>query len=65
MNNVLSGNDKLDKARQVINNLEADIVAFIEHGLNLRHKSNKNGFRQMFNGGEADIHVMHMKMLVG
>ena len=40
VNNILTGNDKLDKARQVINDLGADIVAYNEHRLNLRHKSN-------------------------
>ena len=35
--------------------MEADVVAYCEHRQNLRHKQNKNGFRQMFNGGEMDI----------
>ena len=50
LNNRLCGNEKLDKARQIYDDLEADIVAGNEHRLNLRHKNNKNGFRQMFNG---------------
>ena len=58
LNNRLCGNEKLDKARQIYDDLEADIVAGNEHRLNLRHKKNKNGFRQMFNGGEADIRAI-------
>ena len=38
--------------------LEPDIVAFIEHKLNVRHKDNKNGFSQMFNGGEYKIRAV-------
>lgn len=55
LNNRLSGNEKLDKARDIIDELEADVVAYNEHKLNMRHKENKNGFSQMFRGGEADI----------
>ena len=54
-NSRISNNDKLDKAKRVINDLESDIVVFNEHKLNLRHKDNKNGFSQMFNGGECKI----------
>ena len=57
-NNRLSENEKLDKAREVIDELEADCVAYSEHKLNMRHKDNSNGFRQMFNGGEADIRTV-------
>ena len=45
LNNRLCGNKKLDKARQIYDDLEADIVAGNEHRLNLRHKKNKNEFR--------------------
>ena len=58
LNNRLNGNEKLDKARQIYDDLEADIIAGNEHRLNLRHKENKNGFGQMFNGGEADIRTI-------
>jgi len=39
-----------------------------EHRMNLRHKRNKNGMNQMFNGGEAEIrsvaaHNVHEKTL--
>ena len=48
-------NEKLEKARRVIDELQADVVCFNEHCQNLRHKANRNGFRQMFNGGETDL----------
>ena len=51
----MCGNDKLTKARQTIKNLQANLVACNEHRLNLRHKQNKNGFRQMFSRGELDL----------
>lgn len=52
---MISGNDKLGKAEALIHELEADIVCYNEHRLNLPHKHNKNGFSQMFRGGEAEI----------
>lgn len=51
----LAGNDKLDKIKGVIDDMEADIACFNEHRLNLQHKENRNGFSQMFKGGEAEI----------
>ena len=45
----------LIKAKELIDDLEADIVAYNEHRLNLMHKQNRNGFSQMFRGGEAEI----------
>ena len=55
INNRISNNDKLDKAKQVIDDLGADIVAYNEHWLNLKDKVNVNGLAQMFWGGEADV----------
>jgi hypothetical protein len=37
-------NGKLEKVRQVIDDLQADIVCYNEHCQNLRHKTNHNGF---------------------
>ena len=66
MNNNIGGNDKLEKAKEIIDDLEADVVMYNEHRMNLRHKRNKNGMNQMFNGGEAEIrsvaaHNVHEK----
>jgi hypothetical protein len=51
-------NEKLEKAQRVINDLQADIVCYNEHPQNLWHKLNRNGFRQIFNGGEMDLQVI-------
>ena len=50
-----ANNDKVDKARELHDELEVDIAAYNEHRLNMRHKSNAIGFSRLFNGGEADI----------
>ncbi len=55
---TLSKNEKLDKAWQIINDLQADVVCYTEHHQNLKHKTNRNGFRQLFNGGETDLRVI-------
>ena len=58
INNRIAKNKKLEKARGLIDDLEADVVCFNEHRLNLRHKQNKNGFAQMFNGGETEVRAV-------
>jgi len=68
--NKISGNDKLDKAKSIIDDLEADLACFNEHKQNLMHKDNKNGFSQLFKGGEAEVrsvsaHNSHEGRLVG
>ena len=55
LNNRMSNNGKLDCARELINKLEVDIVAYNEHRLNMAHKLNINGFNQLFKGGEAEV----------
>ena len=55
LNNRIGGNEKSDKAREIINDLEVDIVAYNEHRMNLGHKQNRNGLSQIFNGGECDV----------
>ncbi len=55
---LLGKNKKLEKARRVIDNLQADIICYNEHRQNLWHKSNRNGFRQMFNGGETELQAI-------
>ena len=42
-------------AEELLDELEVDAAAFSEHRQNLRHKDNKHGFSQLFNGGEADV----------
>ena len=57
-NTRISDNEKLDKAKELIDELEADVVAYSEHRINPRHKDNVNGLSQMFNGGEAEIRTL-------
>jgi hypothetical protein len=47
----LGGNEKLDKAKELIDELGANVVAYNEHRQNLRHKDNQNGWNQLFRGG--------------
>ena len=55
LNSWMMDNKKLDKIRDVIDELKVDIAAFNEHQMNLQHKDNRNGFSQLFRGGDADI----------
>ena len=58
LNNGIGGNEKLEKAKEVIDDLEADLACFNEHKQNLMHKDNVNGFSQMFKGGEAEVRAV-------
>ncbi len=53
-----SKNEKLEKVPRVIDDLQADIVWYNEHRQNLQLKSNRNGFRQMFDGGEMELRAI-------
>ena len=55
MLNRISNNDKLDKAKEVIDELGVDVVAYNEHKMRMGHKDNRNSMSQMFNGREAEI----------
>ena len=47
--------EKLEKAEEIIDDLEVDIVAYREHRLKYKHKDNRNRSPQMFRGGIAEI----------
>ncbi len=47
-NNRIGGNQKVAKALDIKDNLEVDCLLYCKHRLNLRHKSNVNDFKQMF-----------------
>jgi hypothetical protein len=53
--NRLSGNVKVNREREIHNDLEVDIAPYCEHKLNMKHKKNSNGFSQLFKGGEAAV----------
>jgi hypothetical protein len=55
ISNKMCNNDKVEKAKEIIDDLEADIVAYNEHCLNMQDWQNVNGFSQLFKGGEALI----------
>ena len=68
--NKISNNDKLEKAREIIDELEVDVACYNEHRQNLMHKDNRNGFSQLFRGGEAEVrsvaaHNTHEGKVVG
>ena len=56
--NSMAGNFKLERAKEMIHELPANIVAFNEHKTNLSHTKNVNGFRKLFQGGEADLRAI-------
>jgi hypothetical protein len=47
-NNRISGNQKVAKALDIKDVFDVDCLLYCEHRLNLRHKSNVNDFKQMF-----------------
>ena len=47
-NHRISGNQKVAKALDIKDDLDVDCLLYCEHCLNLRHKSNVNDFKQMF-----------------
>jgi hypothetical protein len=47
--------NKLSKAKDLIYELGADIVAYNKHRQNLHYIDNCNGWNQLFKGGEADV----------
>ncbi len=55
LNNRLMDNEKVERARELHDELEVDIAAYNEHRLNMAHKLNINGFNQLFKGGEAEV----------
>ena len=55
ISNRLSDNEKVEKAKEINDELEVDIAAYCEHWLNMRDRHNINGFNQFFKGGKATI----------
>ena len=54
-NTRISGNEKVEKAKEVIDELEAYVVCYNEHRVNMKHKENYNILNQLFRGKEAEI----------
>ena len=55
LQNRIGGNEKLQKFKDLVDELEVDLVAINEHKMRLGHKLNRNSLSQMFNGGETEI----------
>jgi hypothetical protein len=55
ISNKLCNKEKVEKAKELHDDLEVDIVAYNEHRINMQDRRNVNGFNQLFKGGEADI----------
>ncbi len=47
LSNCLCGNKKVDRMKELHNELEVDMVAYCRHKLNMKHKKNVNGFNQL------------------
>ena len=47
-NTRISGNEKVEKEKEVIDELEADVVCYNKHRVITKHKENNNGFNQLF-----------------
>ena len=47
-NTIISGNEKVEKAKEVIDELEADVVCYNDHRVNMKHKENYNVFNKLF-----------------
>jgi hypothetical protein len=47
-NNKISSNTKIANALDIKDDLDIDCLMYCKHRLNLRHKDNKNDFKQMF-----------------
>ena len=54
----MSGNEKVECAKEIHDKLEMDIAVCCKHQLNMRHKKNCNGFNQLFKGGEAAVQLL-------
>jgi hypothetical protein len=55
LSNRLSNNEKVEKAKEIHDELEIDIVAYNKHRLNMSHRGNINGFNQLFKGGKVAL----------
>ncbi len=65
-----NNNEKVTKAKELHNELEADVVAYCEHRINLKHRQNRVGFNRLFWEGEAEVrsgvsHNVHAEEIKG
>jgi hypothetical protein len=55
ISNKMCNNEKLERMREIHDELEVDIAGYSEHQLNMKDKKNFYGINQLFKGGEAAI----------
>jgi hypothetical protein len=55
LSNRITDNVKLERAKDLHDELEVDIAAYNEHRLNMAHRQNINEFNQLFKGGKAAV----------
>ncbi len=55
ISNRLSDNEKVEKAKEIHDELEVDIAAYCKHRLNMRDRHNITGFNQLLKGGKAAV----------
>jgi exonuclease III len=55
INTRMSDNEKVERMKELHNELKIDVAAYCKHKINFKHKRNANGFNQLFKGGEAAI----------
>jgi hypothetical protein len=53
--NRLSDNEKVEKAKEVHDELNVDIAAYCKYWLNMRNRHNVNSFNQLFKGEKTSI----------
>jgi hypothetical protein len=67
--NRLSGNEKVNRAKEIHDDLEVDIVAYWEHKLNMKHKKMATGLTDFLGEGRPRSsplwHTMSMEILEG
>ena len=55
MDTRLCENEKVERMRELHDELEIDVAAYCEHKINYKHRKHVNGFNQLFKGGEAAV----------
>ncbi len=69
LNTHLSNNGKVEKMKEIHDELEINIAAYCKHKVNFKHKRNVNRFNQLFKGMKPQSsllrHIQCMRMLEG
>jgi hypothetical protein len=69
ISNQLSGNEKVNRAREIHDDLEVNIAAYCEHELNMKHKKiatgSVNSLREERPRSSPLWHTTYMKILAG